>query len=126
MPRVRSIATAILSLALLTPFFGGLIPYLQAERSSCGMSCCTGKRHCCCCSHPATTKHRTIRNATARCPEGCANRPVLPRSPGIALMATRFLSCSVGETDILRASPHPGENRRDLAFALFGRPPPSC
>lgn len=125
-PRVLSITAAILSFALLAPFFGGLTPYLQAERSSCGMSCCAGKKYCCCRSSPAETKYPRIRNAAARCLEDCAHRPLLPRSPGIALIAARILSCSVGETDILDALSHPFENRRDLAFALFGRPPPFC
>jgi len=120
------VTAALLSLLLLAPFFGGLISCLRDERSSCSMKCCTGKKHCCCCTQQAETQLPGIRNAAVRCPEGCFCRPVLPRPPHSAFFTARIPGLSVGQTDRLRPFSHVIENGRDLAFALLGRPPPSC
>jgi hypothetical protein len=118
-------SVGIISLSLLAPFLGGLVPLLQSQVSSCGMSCCEGSKCCCSRSSKAGTTSGSVWTAAPLCPSGCGQRAGLPGSPAVTLAPRRVAVGQVAESVPLRDSRAPSSHCADADFALFERPPPS-
>jgi hypothetical protein len=117
-------AAGILSLALLAPFPGGIVPLLQRQGSSCGMSCCLESKTCCCHSSEAADQAGSVWTAAPACPGGCGQHPGLPGSLAVALAPNGIAVGQVAQCNSLPDCPTESLSRAYIEFALFERPPP--
>lgn len=122
---LHTAAVGITSLALLAPFFGGVIPLLLDESSTCSMSCCKTSKSCCCHMSGAAGQPGSAWTAAGRCPTGCGLRPGVPGYQAVGIAALIVIAGFLWKTGLLPLFAIPGRNSAILAFALFERPPPT-
>lgn len=124
-PSRRFVSVGFLSLALLAPFFGGVLPLLQDTASSCGMSCCSDAKSCCCHLHKPASQAGSLLTAAPVCQGGCDQRVGLPGSIVVALVPGSIAVGQVAPIQVIQDYAAPTHRGTDFDFALFGRPPPS-
>jgi hypothetical protein len=121
----RALASGILALALLAPFFGGLILFAQNEQCARKMACCKHGTTSGCQRAGHVESTVTGWAGSLACPSGCDQKdgPPSPLKSGPACGRG-----DAGPAPSVQAAriPKVSSNLRNGAeLAVFGRPPPS-
>ena len=119
-------AASCVLLLLLIPYFSGLMQLAGRETTSCGMQCCKRSKVCCCRKSAANAHHDGPSwIASSDCPSGCRQSLAGPRAAVVGLVSPRIEFSPIIPGLRLRMSRVSARGSSDIAFALFGRPPPT-
>jgi len=127
LPSGRATSTLLLVLSLLAPYGASLSLLLERDASNCGMPCCKRTKACFC----RKSSHRAHEagpawSSSSKCPDGCGQFPATQGSRVASLATTRFETTPVAASSQGRWATDQNASSALVAFALFGRPPPSA
>ena len=124
-PGWRAGAASFVLLLLLVPYISGLILFAGRETTSCGMQCCKRSKLCCCRKSGASAHHDGPSwIASSNCPPGCRQSIAGPGTAVAGLVSSRIEFSPAIPGLRVRMSCVSAWGSSDIAYALFGRPPP--